>query len=127
MTIYITRCWSKKEKAVSETQNCQKHIWFQGKGGCSFIKDTKTKILTVKYGFYLQSEPTEDQETAAIFSDWGSASIMLTFNFVLHSTGEKDKGESLLKDFQKAFNLHTPLNPICICLFTPQSAKNSQN
>lgn len=59
-----------------------------------------------KYGVYLQSEPTEDREIAAIFSELGSGSITLTFNFALHSTGEgggAEKEQFTSEIYQKLF------------------------
>lgn len=37
-------------------------------------------------GEYLQSEPAADCDTAATWSEYGSASKTLTFNFALHCT-----------------------------------------
>lgn len=52
-------------------------------------KNLGNRFPLSKYDVYLQSEPTEDWEIAAIFSEFGSGSITLTVNFALHSTGGK--------------------------------------
>lgn len=75
-----------------------------------WLKDIRKKIyvtdplLLSKYDLYLQSEPTEDWETAATFSEFGSGSITLMSNFALHSTRGKRTGDSLLRrNLPKAF------------------------
>lgn len=68
------------------------------------LKTLKRKFtIKVKYDLYLQSEPTEDWETAATFSELESGSITLIFNFALHSTGGEKKQFTFKKRFTKNF------------------------
>lgn len=84
----------KKQRAVPQEEWFQTNISFEGNFDSKMLERkmyVTDLLLLSKYDLYLQSEPTEDWETAATFSEFGSGSITLMFNFALHSTREKEQ------------------------------------
>lgn len=82
----------------------------------SYTKDTRkntseTGLMPSERGEYLQSEPAADCDTAATWSEYGSASKTLTFNFALHCTvGRGSTSES--RFVRSSFRLYMgPLHP----------------